>query len=122
MMSKGEREVPDLFVDRFIVESNPFGALIALMRTDPGTEEGPSGTKERLAHVRMTMEHLKAFTFMLWRHVVTSETGFGVRFEMPTAMLEEAGITESSWNAFWYSATVDATPSEAEPAEAAPAE
>jgi hypothetical protein len=121
-MRDGEKEVPDLFIDRFIVESTPFGATLNLMRSAPGTETGPSGTKETMAYVRMTVEHLKAFTFMLWRHVVSSESGFAIKFDMPDGMLEEAGITRAQWNAFWYGGTADETPSEVPAPEPAPTE
>jgi hypothetical protein len=95
--------VPDVFSDQFSVAIQPYGAVLAFMRAEP-VIEGVAATGppvELVAKVRLTPEHLKIATFMLWRQVMAVEKELGVSFPVPATALAQGSVKPDDFAGFW---------------------
>ena len=95
----------DIYSDQFQVNLGPYGCTLNFMVTDP-TPPAPGSTLQakRVATVRMSVEHLKAMTFIVHRQIALAETQTGVRAEIPMEVLNSLRIAREDWDAFWKSA------------------
>lgn len=92
----------DVYSDQFGINTGPFGCSLNFMvsgATPPAPGTPPQA--ERLATVRMSLEHLKLMTFMLHRQVAQQERQTGVTIEIPAVVLNQIQIGQEDWAAFW---------------------
>jgi hypothetical protein len=94
----------DVYSDQFQVNIGPYGCTMNFMLTNPiPPAPGAPPQAERLATVRMSLEHLKVMTFILRRQILQVEANSGVKVEIPMQILNAMGISPEDWNAFWKS-------------------
>ena len=79
----------------------PFGAVLVFDRrgmdsADKRVERGAG------VIVRMSVEHLKAMVFILWKQVGTLETKGLIRYDLPKQLMDELKYDDPTWRAFWY--------------------
>ena len=92
----------DVYSDQFQVTTGPFGCTLNFLLSSP-TPPAPGGLppQERLASVRMSLEHLKVMAFMLRRQVVAHERESRVRIDLPAEVLNALRIGREDWDSFW---------------------
>lgn len=95
-------EVVDVYSDQFQVNTSAFGAVLNFMASKP-TPPPPGSPPEtiRLATVRMSIEHLKAMTYVLKRQIAKQESDAGISYEVPRQVLNAMGISPEDWDSFW---------------------
>lgn len=92
----------DIYTDQFQVNTGPFGATVNFLSTQPTPPApGTSPQAERLATVRMSLEHLKVMTFILRNQVRTHEEQTGTTIPVPPQVLNGIHISPEDWEAFW---------------------
>jgi hypothetical protein len=96
-------EPPDVYADAFQINLNPFGCTLNFLLSGP-TPPAPGTVMqgERVASVRMSLEHLKAMTFLLHRQFAGYEQQAHVSIPLPTDVLHGMQIREEDWQAFWH--------------------
>ncbi|MGH2397315.1 MAG: hypothetical protein ACRDFW_10070 [bacterium] len=68
-------DAPDVYTDQFQLHFGPYGCLLNFLVSS--TQAPPPGTApqaERVASVRMSLEHLKVMTYILYRQTLEYET------------------------------------------------
>ena len=95
-------ETPDVYADQFQLHLGAFGCTInfQLSGAIPVVPGAPPQT-ERVATVRMSLEHLKALVFIMHRQLATYETQARVTIGLPIEVLRAMQIREEDWEAFW---------------------
>jgi hypothetical protein len=95
-------EPPDLYSDQFQVTLGPYGAALGffLTRATP-PPPGTAPQANRLATIRMSLQHLKVLTFLLHRQLVQYERETGVTVGLPPDLLNSLRIGREDWDGFW---------------------
>lgn len=102
MTDPGDLQPLDVYCDQFQVTTGPYGCTLNFMLSSPSPP--PPGTlpqTERMATVRMSLEHLKVMTFILRRQLMQHERQTGTRIPVPIEVLNGLGISPEDWDAFW---------------------
>ena len=83
----------DVYADRCNVVLLPFGASIVFSQTKmPPTANNLPPEAEHQVIVRMSIEHIKAMTMILWRQIRAYEDSIGHRTELCANILKDLGI------------------------------
>lgn len=95
-------EPSDVYTDQFQVNIGPFGCSLNFS-VSPPTPPAPGALSqaERVATVRMSLEHIKAMTFIMHRQVLQYESQAHVSVQLPTAILTGMQVRQEDWQAFW---------------------
>lgn len=95
-------EAIDVYCDQFQLSTGAYGCALNFMITQP-TPPAPGTVPEaqRLATIRMSLEHLKAMTFILHRQILQQEGEARVTYEIPRVVLNALQISPEDWEAFW---------------------
>lgn len=95
-------EPVDVQADQFQVTVGPYGVTLNFSLTSPTLPApGSAQQAERLATVRMSLEHLKVMTFILRRQLMEYEQSTGVTIPLPIQVLNSLGIGPEDWETFW---------------------
>ncbi len=95
-------EPVDIYSDQFQFNLSPYGCTLNFMLTDAAPPAaGLNPQAQRMATVRMSIQHLKVMTFILRRQVVATEEQTGVRAEIPNDVLNSMRISREDWDSFW---------------------
>ena len=96
-------ETNDVYSDQFQVNLGPYGCTInfQLSGATPPVPGAPPQL-ERVATVRMSLEHLKAMTFILHRQLAAYEAQAHVSIGLPADILRAMQIRQEDWEAFWH--------------------
>jgi hypothetical protein len=95
-------DAPDVYTDQFQIQFGPYGCLLNFMASS--TQAPPPGTAPQskpVAHIRMSLEHLKVMTFILHRQLTQYERQAGVRIPFPQEVLNSMRIGPEDWSSFW---------------------
>lgn len=91
----------DLYSDQFQVNIGPYGCTLNFSVSSPmPPAPGSIPGSERLASVRMSLEHLKVMAFILHRQVKQYEQQTGVRIQVPVEVLNSLRIGPEDWESF----------------------
>ena len=92
----------DEYVDGFTVNSSPYGASLNFQRGNPKPAAiGSQPVAEDVGTIRMSLEHMKAMTFILRRQMEEFERKVGVNVQIPMALLNALNIAPEDWQEFW---------------------
>jgi hypothetical protein len=95
-------EPVDTYCDQFGLNLGPFGATLNFLMTSPNPP--PAGTipqAERMASIRVSLEHLKVMTFMLRRQIMQYEQQQSTDVGVPQDVLNSLRISQEDWQALW---------------------
>ena len=96
-------EAQDVYTDQFQVNLGPYGSTINFQLSGAApVVPGAPPQIERVATVRMSLEHLKAMIFILHRHLVAYETQAQLTINLPAEVLRAMQIRQEDWQAFWH--------------------
>ena len=91
----------DLYAGVFTVTKNPWGANVSYQLHEPHPVQQRISQPARLGTTRMSIEHLKAMTFMFRRQILQHEQSSGLKIQVPIQVLNQLGIAMEDWEAFW---------------------
>ncbi len=95
-------EPVDIYTDNFQMTMSPYRVTINFSLTGAmPPAPGAAPQSERLASVRMSLEHLKLMAFIVHRQVMQYERGTGVTIQLPLGLLNDLHIGREDWEAFW---------------------
>jgi hypothetical protein len=95
-------EATDVYCDQFQMNIGPFGSTLNFSLSSP-TPPAPGSPPqaERLATVRMSLEHMKVITFILRRQILEYERNSVVGVSLPSQLLNSLRIGPEDWESFW---------------------
>lgn len=91
----------DAYADQFVITVSGWGANLSFFVNTPHPEPANPVPPERIATIRMSNEHLKAMTIIIWRQVNKVEAESGVKYELDRRLLNSMGISPEDWEQFW---------------------
>lgn len=95
-------EPVDVYSDQLQVTTAVFGCTINFMRSNPTPPApGTAPQIERLATVRMSLEHLKVMVFILHRQMRVHEDQTGISIPIPPQVLNGLQVGLEDWEKFW---------------------
>ena len=95
-------EPNDFYTDQFQFHLNPFGCSINFQLSGPVPPVmGTPPQMDRVATIRLSVEHLKALTFMLHRQITAYEAQNQMAVGLPAEVLRVMQIRQEDWQAFW---------------------
>ena len=94
-------EPVDVYSDHFLVSVGPYGASLTFSLSSAHPEQTSPKPPERVATIRMSIEHLKMISMVINRHVKKMEGELGVSYQVPVKLLSGMGIAPEDWSSFW---------------------
>ena len=94
-------EAIDVYSDQFTLTVGAYGASLSFAVSAPHPEPSAPKPPERVATIRMSVEHLKTMAVIIARHVKRMEAELGVSYQVPTQVLAQLGIGREDWDSFW---------------------
>ena len=91
----------DAYSDQFTISVGPYGASLSFLVTAPHPDPSAPKLPEKVATIRMSVEHLKTMTVIIARHVKKAESEMGLSFPVPNQLLAQMGIAPGDWDSFW---------------------
>lgn len=92
----------DVYCDQFQMSTGPYGATLSFLISEPmPPAPGSSPKTQRLATIRMSLEHLKTMAFVLRNQVRNHEQQTGTTIQIPVQVLNSLKIAPEDWEAFW---------------------
>jgi hypothetical protein len=95
-------EPVDVYADQFQINMGAYGCVLNFLLSgrDP-VVPGAAQSADRVASIRMSLEHLKLMTFILRRQVTNYEQNAAVRIQLPQVVLNALQIGREDWNECW---------------------
>jgi hypothetical protein len=92
----------DVYADQFQLSTAIYGATLNFLVSSPTPPApGTAPPIERLATVRMSLEHLKVMAFILRRQVLQHEQQTGTTIQIAAQALNGLQIGLEDWERFW---------------------
>ena len=88
-----EHPVPDIYSDRFNVNTDPFGVHFVLSRANPPPKQGA----ENVAILRFSLQNWKVILMTGRKQLREHETKAGSPIHLPKDVLEALKLTEADW-------------------------
>jgi hypothetical protein len=92
----------DVYSDQFGLNVGAYGTSLNFSvsgATPPAPGTAPQ--VERLATIRMSLEHLKVMAFVIRRQILQYEQQTGVNIQVPVEVLNSLRISREDWEAVW---------------------
>jgi hypothetical protein len=92
----------DVYADQFQINIGPYGCTFNFMLSShqppaPGTVP----QAQRMASVRMSLEHTKVMAYLIQRQIKEYERQTGVHVQLPQDVLNGLRIGREDWDGFW---------------------
>jgi len=95
-------EPPDVYADQFQLNLGPLGCTLNFQASGANpVAPGVMPPIERVATIRLSLQHLKAMSFILHKQIVAYETQTQVNIGLPVDVLRAMQIRQEDWEAFW---------------------
>ena len=91
----------DVYSEQFTMSVGPYGASLSFLVSVPHPEPSSPKPPERVATLRMSVEHLKTMAMIIIKHVKQVEQQLGVSYQIPSQVLAQLGIAREDWDSFW---------------------
>lgn len=91
----------DVYSDTFTVSVGAWGASLSFAVSVAHPEPTAPKPAERVATIRMSVEHLKVMAMIIVRHVKKMEAELGVTYQVPSQILAQLGVGREDWDSFW---------------------
>jgi hypothetical protein len=92
----------DIYSDQFGLNVGAYGTVLNFFVSSPiPAAPGNAPPAERLATVRMSLEHLKVMAFVIRRQIIQYEQQTGVNIQVPSELLNGLRISREDWDAVW---------------------
>ncbi|MCK4273449.1 MAG: hypothetical protein KAW90_01055 [Dehalococcoidales bacterium] len=97
----------DVYSDQFMVTTTAFGANLSFYVNTPHPEQTKPVAAEKLATIRMSIEHLKLMTMIIVKQVKKMESDTGIKIALDKRVLNSIGIPPDDWEEFWKSSDIN---------------
>jgi len=97
----------DVYSDQFMITTTAFGANLSFYVNTPHPEQTKPVAAEKLATIRMSIEHLKVMTMIIVKQVKKMESETGVKIAVDRRVINSLGISPDDWDDFWKSSAID---------------
>lgn len=95
-------EANDFYCDGFQMNVGPYGVTLNFSLSNPlPVAQGAPQPSDRMATMRMSLEHTKVMAFVLRRHLMKYERETGVNVQVPGGLLNSLQISPEDWQAAW---------------------
>lgn len=95
-------EPRDVYCDGFQMNVGPYGVTLNFSLSGPmPPAPGTSPHTDRVATIRMSLEHTKVMAFVLRRHLMKYERDAGVSIPVPGGLLNSLQIGPEDWQSVW---------------------
>lgn len=94
-------ESVDVYSDQFTITVGPYGSSLSFGVSPSHPDPISPKPMERVATIRMSVEHLKMMVMVISRHVKKMEEQFNISYPVPSQMLSQLGIAREDWDNFW---------------------
>ncbi len=96
------QEPIDVYADQFGLNVGAYGSsLNFFVSSATPPVPGTAPHTERLATIRMSLEHLKVMAFVMRRQILQYEQQTGVNIQIPMEVLNGLRISREDWDAIW---------------------
>lgn len=92
----------DVYSDQFQIPIGPYGCPLNFFATStqpPAPGSVPQA--DRVASVRMSLEHLKVMAYIVRRQLTEYERQTGIQVPVPQEVLNALRIGREDWDAMW---------------------
>ena len=96
-----QKEPFDVYADQFTITITPFGANLSLAVREPHPSPSQPPKSQPLGTVRMSVEHLKMMIMIIRNQILQVERQYGIKAEVPRAILNQLQIPPEDWDNFW---------------------
>jgi hypothetical protein len=100
-MAEEPRVTVDVYADQVGINVGAFGCTLNFGVSLAVPPAGGVGAGQRVATVRMSLEHMKLMTFLLRRQLLQFERESGVRVPIPRDVLNQLRIGPEDWEGCW---------------------
>lgn len=97
----------DVYSDQFMVTTTAFGANLSFYINTAHPEKTKPVAAERVATIRLSVEHLKVMTMIIAKQVKKMEAEAGVKIAVDQRVLNSLGIAPDDWEEFWKSTEIN---------------
>ena len=95
-------ETNDIYADQFQLNLGPFGCTLNFQVSGANpVAPGSPPPIERVATIRLSLQHLKAMAFILHKQIVAYEFQTQLSIGLPVDVLRAMQIRQEDWEAFW---------------------
>lgn len=91
----------DVYADQFSARVDPFGCTLNYFRSKAVTPPAQDVPIEHVATVRMSLEHLKIMSFLLYRQIRSCESSSGACIPVSPKVLNTLQVGLEDWDQFW---------------------
>jgi len=92
----------DLYSNQFQINMSAYDSTLNFLVSNPiPPAPGSTPQAERVATIRMSLEHLKVLAFLLHRQLIQFEGQAGVQIPIPMEVLNALRIGLEDWQSFW---------------------
>ena len=91
----------DVYSDQFMITTTAFGANLSFLVNTAHPEQSKPIPPEKLATIRMSIEHLKVMAMIVVKQIKKTESDSGMNFAVDQRVLNQLGIAPSDWDEFW---------------------
>jgi len=97
----------DVYSDQFMLTTTAFGANLSFYVNTPHPEQTKPIAPEKLATIRMSIEHLKVLTTIIVKQVKKMESDTGIKVAVDRRVINGLGISPDDWEDFWKSSDIN---------------
>ncbi len=90
----------DVYADSFTVTTGAYGGVVSFSLSPAHPSQGSPIPPERVATIRMSLEHMKTMIFVMRRQLIRHERDSGVRVDVPSQVLSQLQIPREDWDTF----------------------
>ncbi len=95
-------EVPDVYADQFQLNLGPLGCTLNFQVSGANpVAPGIPPPIERVATIRLSLQHLKAMAFILHKQIAGYEAQAQLSTSLPVDVFRALQIRQEDWEAFW---------------------
>ena len=92
---------PEFYTDQSNIGIGPYGAALVFGASVLPPAGPESAQSVPVVTVRMSVEHLKVFAYVLKRTVMQYEREMKISVDLPDKTLESVHVSRDDWRRFW---------------------
>jgi hypothetical protein len=97
MSTEPESEVPEFYVDQFVMTVGAYGVAVTFGLTPPHPAPGEVPRARDLVRLRMSLEHVKVMAMLLKRQLKAFEEQAATTINIPRAVSNGLGLSPEDW-------------------------
>ena len=91
----------DVYADSFTITTAAYGVALTFSLQQAHPSQVSPTPPERVATIRMSLEHLKTMIFIMKRQLTRHERETGIEVGIPAQVLSQLQVAPEDWDSFW---------------------